>query len=110
VALRSSLVGLAAGVLITIPFLAFVVFTAAAGHGTYAPAKLLFPFAMFAAVVGHSITPPFIVAACIQFPLYGLVLGSVAGSARFRPLALAVVVLHFLAVAVVFARSDEAFS
>src|SRR5438105_4422954 len=71
--IRGSLIGLALGALITIPFLALAVFCAGGGHGTYAPAKFLFPVAMIFAVGRESITPPIIGLALVQFPLYGLI-------------------------------------
>jgi hypothetical protein len=108
---RSSLIGLAFGVVVCISCLALVVGEAGGGHGTYLPAKILFPFAMLAGVFGHSISPPYVVLAIVQFPLYGFLLGAVFRSRRF---ALCVVILscaHFAVAAVdIFMAADNSFS
>jgi hypothetical protein len=61
--------------------LAFVFFVllsigfAGAGHGTYLPAKLLFPYSMLLpSLRGNAITGPLIAVATIQFPAYFLII------------------------------------
>ena len=73
VGIRRLLVGAFVGVL----SLGFAVAAAGAGHGTYIPAKLLFPFTMLAGVFGDSITLPYLIVALVQFPLYRFILGRV---------------------------------
>jgi hypothetical protein len=72
--------------------------------------KVLFPFAMLSVVFGHSITPPFIVLAFLQFPFYGLVLGALFHSPRFRTAAASLSLLHVAVSVVVFTFSDAGFS
>jgi hypothetical protein len=58
-------------------FLAMV--SGGAGHGSYALAKIVFPYTMLAALsYGERITPALIVVALAQFPLYGLAVGYAA--------------------------------
>jgi hypothetical protein len=108
--LRSSFIGFALGVLITIPCLWLVVFAAGAGHGTYAPAKLLFPLAMLAPVFRQSLTTPWIIAAILQFPAYGLILGRMYYSRRFRLSVACVALLHLFVAAISLICTHEAFS
>ena len=55
---------------------AVIVFiSAGAGHGTYLPAKILFPYTMMAAIyLGISVNPALMTLAIAQFPLYGVLL------------------------------------
>src|ERR1041384_1727040 len=107
---RHSLIGLAIGLFVAIPCLALATFFTAAGHGTYAAAKFLFPFTMFAPFFGRSISTPFVIAAFVQFPLYGYVLGSAFGSRRVRWFVLGIAVLHCAATTIAFLGTDEGFS
>ena len=50
------------------------IFAAAGGHGTYLPCKLLFPTTMISTGSLQQITPPFIIFALLQFPVYGFLL------------------------------------
>jgi hypothetical protein len=103
------LVGLGLGLLTTLIGAGLVILAAGAGHGTYAPAKLLFPFAMLLAVAARTIDLPSLILAGLQFPLYGIILGSVSSS-RMRSVASAFGVIHLIAMAVVFAIPDQSFS
>ena len=62
--------------------LAFCVFAAGAGHGSYLPAKILFPLTMLSTLVFNRITAVFAIVAVVQFPLYGVVLAT--GRSRGR--------------------------
>ncbi|HZR78945.1 MAG TPA: hypothetical protein VFA58_07030 [Chthoniobacterales bacterium] len=108
--LSSAFLGLLIGALVTVTGLAVALFLAGAGHGSYLAAKILFPFAMLATVVGRSITPPFIALAFVQFPAYGFVLGRSFGSSRFRASVILIALVHVITALFVFARSDEGFS
>ena len=55
-------------------FCFFAVLLAGGGHGTYLPAKLLFPYTMISAFWFGRITVPLIVFSIIQFPVYGFTL------------------------------------
>lgn len=60
-------VGAAFGVLAA----AVAVIVAAGGHGSYAPAVLLFPLPMLLTRLTDEIAPSLLVLALLQFPLYG---------------------------------------
>jgi hypothetical protein len=108
--LRRSIIGLALGLFVGAACLYIALIAGGGGHGTYMPAKVLFPFCMLSVVLGHSITLPFISLAFLQFPLYGLVLGAAFRSDRFRSVVTSLSVLHILVSVVVFAFSDPSFS
>jgi hypothetical protein len=108
---RSSLIGLAFGAVVGVLCLLVAVFAAGAGHGTYLPAKILFPFAMLASVLGRSITFPYVVLALAQFPLYGLLLGAAFRSPRFILCVIILSCAHFAVAAVdIFMPADDSFS
>ena len=98
--LRSSLIGLAIGTVICFPCLLLAVFAAGGGHGTYLPAKILFPFAMLATVFGRSVTLFYAVLALLQFPIYGLLLGAAFRSRRFLLCVIILSCAHFSVAAV----------
>jgi hypothetical protein len=108
--LRLSLLGILVGTLVTITSLAAAIYIAGAGDGSYALAKLLFPFAMFAAVLGHSIGAPSFVLASVQFPTYGLILGRSFRTSSFLESAVWIVLVHFAATVFVFAYPGVDFS
>ena len=69
---------------------------AAAGHGTYVPAIAIFPFTMLLAILMGPISPPLIVLALAQFPIYGFILArATEPGARLR-LARRVGAIHLL--------------
>jgi hypothetical protein len=108
---RSSLIGLALSSVVGVLCLLAAVFAAGAGHGTYLPAKILFPFAMLAGVFGRSISLPYVVLALLQFPLYGLFLGAVFRSPRFVLCVIILSCAHFAVAAVdIFMPADDSFS
>jgi hypothetical protein len=108
---RLSLIGLAFGAAVCVACLLVAVFAAGAGHGTYLPAKILFPFAMLASVFGRSITLPYVVLALVQFPIYGLLLGAVFRSRRFVLCIIILSCAHFAVAAVdIFMPTDDGFS
>jgi hypothetical protein len=108
--LRRSIIGLALGLFVGAACLYIALTAGGAGHGTYMPAKILFPFCMLSVVFGHSITTPFVSLAFLQFPLYGLILGAVFRSSRFRSVAISLSVLHIVVLIVVLKFSDPGFS
>jgi hypothetical protein len=108
---RSSRIGLAFGTGVCILCLLVAVLAAGAGHGTYLPAKILFPFAMLAGVFGRSITLPYVVLALVQFPLYGLLLGAAFRSPRFVLCVIILSCAHFAVAAVdISMPADDSFS
>ena len=74
---RSTLenVALVLGFCLLTPVLAmFTVVVAGGGHGSYMPAKILFPYSMAATAFTREITTPLMVAALVQYPVYGGIL------------------------------------
>jgi hypothetical protein len=108
--LRTSFIGFALGVLITIPLGWIIIVAAGAGHGSYVPAKLIFPVGMLGPVFRQSLTPPWVIAVVLQFPIYGLLIGRAYHSRRVRLTALCVAAFHFLVAAVSFVCDHGAFS
>jgi hypothetical protein len=99
--LRSSLIGLAIGALVTFPFLWLAMLVASVGQGTpYTGPRLVFPYAMLDAAYPKIGSAHALTIAYSQFPVYGLVLGAVYHSKRFRFFVWAVIVLHILAAAI----------
>ena len=97
----SAFVGIAACVV--------AVFLAGGGHGTYFPAKVFFPYTMVSTGILVKITPPFIVLACVQFPLYGVILSIANTRGDLRPVAGRLVIIHIIAVILAFAFSGSGF-
>lgn len=50
---------------------AVAVLAAGAGHGSYAPARLLFPFTMLSTTNGGGIERAFLYFGLLQYPIYG---------------------------------------
>ncbi len=65
-----------AGLGVILAFLATI--SAGAGHGTYTPAKLFFPYTMLLTLVDGRISNRLIALALIQFPVYGFLIGTAA--------------------------------
>lgn len=72
---------------------------ASGGHGTYLPAKLLFPFTMLLTLFGGPIGVGGIAAAVLQFPLYGAAVAAGAGTGQARRVAAVVAGVHAVVVA-----------
>lgn len=72
---------------------------AGAGHGTYVPMILCFPYAMGLAALHGSIEIPHIALALLQFPVYGAVLGVTRFKGRTGRLWAALGTLHVASVA-----------
>jgi hypothetical protein len=93
------------------PILLFVTVVAAGGgHGVYSPAKILFPYTMAATAFTGGIVQPFIAAAIVQFPLYGVILDWTRSVGRFKPALLALAATHLSAVSLAFAVSNPSFT
>ena len=72
-----------------------------AGHGNYGLVIALFPISLLAVIDG-TITPTTLILACVQFPLYGIVIGYCAMRKRAWVGAGIVVLVHIVAIAVCF--------
>ena len=91
---------------------AFVIAVAAGGggHGTYLPAKCLFPYTMLSTRWTEGITTPFIVVALLQFPVYGIILAK-ANTRQKGAWALCVVAaIHLFAVVLTLMSSGRGFA
>lgn len=72
------LVGMLTGSAVGAVAILVVVGAAGAGHGTYVPAALCFPFTMAISALEKTIHPASVALALIQFPTYGLLIGCAA--------------------------------
>jgi hypothetical protein len=106
------IIGLSAGTLIGGISLVIAVMAAGGGHGTYMPAKILFPYTMLSTITMERITSPYVLLAILQFPLYGLFLGFTLsrGSRLFWTTACLLSVLHLGAFAIAWAYVPGSFS
>jgi hypothetical protein len=68
---------------------------AGAGHGTYTPAKILFPYTMYfaMALIGR-ITVPLLLLAVLEFPAYGLATGLAAPRGNVRAVLVLILAVH----------------
>ena len=73
--MKTKMIGVSAGVLFTPIALFLAVASAGAGHGDYVLARLLFPLTILSTHFTDSITAPGLVIACVQFPVYGWLVG-----------------------------------
>src|SRR5262245_44329341 len=77
---------------------------AGAGHGTYVPAKTLFPYTMLLTMVDGRISSRLIALALAQFPFYGLIIGLAAPRKQaVWIVSLVLVIIHVAAVSFCFA-------
>jgi hypothetical protein len=73
-------------------------FAGAAGHGSYLPAKIFFPYTMISTSVYGSIIKPFIFLGIIQFPIYGIILALAYYKKKEKPVGFILLTIHALAV------------
>ena len=96
--------------LIATPFcLFFALLLAGSGHGSYFPAKVLFPYTMISALLLGTITVPLILLSIIQFPIYGFALGVAKKKGWFVPIAGLILILHIAALMLCFMMAGENF-
>ncbi len=101
--------GLIIGVVIGYVLWLFVILVMGAGHGTYLPAKLLFPYTMAATRWTHHISGTAIDAGMAAYAGYGAVLGYGLPTAQRKRIALVVLGFHGLAVLVALVLTHSAF-
>ncbi len=82
---------------------------AGGGHGVYSPAKFLFPYTMSSTFRGNGIEHCFVLLACVQFLIYGLVLACANAVNRLKEAGIVLVIVHGVAVGVAFTLSASAF-
>lgn len=80
-----------------------------AGHGTYLPAKLLFPYTMASTRWTHTITDTAILAGCLSYSTYGAVLGLSVVTAKRKRVIISLLGLHSLAAVLCLCLVDSAF-
>jgi hypothetical protein len=94
--------------LIATPFaLLLALWSSGAGHGDYVLAAILFPYTLWSTAAFESITSVFVVAAIVQFPLYGSIL-AFAGGHR-KTVAMALALTHIAAVVLCFIFASDSF-
>lgn len=84
--------------------------SAGVGHGDYRLAMMLFPYTLLSTAAFDSITPPFILLAIVQFPLYGVLLGYANEQGRLLAMLLLLCVMHGLALTAMFLIANSNFS
>ena len=96
---------------VALPLLAFpiAVLLAAGGHGSYAPARVLFPFTMLSTVFNDRIATEFLYIGLAQFPLYAVVLSIFCKIYKAWWGFLGVAIVHVLAVTAAFSFSNPGF-
>jgi hypothetical protein len=97
-------------VLITPVLLFLVVLAAGGGHGSYFPAKILFPWTMMSTAATKSLARPFIVLGIAQYPLYGIILDSARAAGLFKPASMTLASAHVAALMLAFAISSPSFT
>ena len=107
---RKFWIPLIAALVITPVALLLGIGSAGAGHGNYRLAMMLFPYTLLSTAVFDSITPPFIILAIVQFPLYGLALGYANKKKRLIPMAILLCVGHGIAASASLLMLNNSFS
>ena len=87
--------------LVTPLLIALVVYSAGGGHGSYFPSLVLFPSGCVSFSLFGEVTVPFIFAALLQFPMYGLIIDK----SRKKLLAFAAVVVYHIGLIVLISPS-----
>lgn len=101
--------GTAVGFLVELPSLWLALLSAGAGHGDYVAARALFPLPMLMTLIEGQIGAFSFGLAFLQFPFYGAILGWAMARSN-RAIALALVVLHAIAVTACFSGTLPDFS
>jgi hypothetical protein len=105
-----SLIGALIGIALEIPALLAAIGFAGAGHGTYWLAKILFPLTMASTAITGDISGPAIVAALVQFPIYGLIIAIGQTNAKCWRNAGMILLIHALLILVSFLIAGSGFS
>lgn len=83
--------------------------SAGAGHGDYRLPMILFPYTLLSTALFDSITPPFIILAVVQFPLYGVALGYANEKGRLVSAATLLFVAHGIALTAMLLLANDSF-
>jgi hypothetical protein len=87
---------LLAFLIVTPVFLFISVLAAGGGHGSYLPAKLLFPWSMAGTAFTGTVTQALLALAIAQYPVYGIVLDWARYIDRLMPGTIALAAVHFV--------------
>lgn len=90
-------------ILATFIILIIVIFLMGGGHGTYLPAKLIFPYAMIIALINNKIGVFAIILAIVQIPIYSILIKK---SLRWKFL---ILVVHIVIAIICLYMPTEAF-
>ena len=90
--------------------LVVTVLAAGGGHGTYAPAKVLFPYSMALTAATGEITSPLVVIALAQYPAYAVIMWALRGTSTRQRRWIGLACVHVLAVAWAFVSADSSFT
>lgn len=104
--MKAKIIGLVVGVVITPITLFLAVASAGGGHGDYLLARLFYPASMLSTLLTSSISTVAIVGACLQFPIYGWLVGAGWQKAR-RPLTIIPLGFHAMMLICVFVFLDD---
>jgi hypothetical protein len=97
--------------LVATPVLLWIAFAAAGGgHGSYLPAKLLFPYTMASTAFTGELTLPSIAVGVLQYPIYGVLLDWARSASRFGSQLWTLVSVHVFAVVVALMFSNPSFT
>lgn len=100
---------LVSALLMQMAALGVVIFSAGAGHGSYASARILFPFTMLATVLGSHIGAPYVAIGLFQYLIYGFVVAAgIRANSTYKAIAL-IAVAHAIAMLLVFIWQNESF-
>ena len=101
--------GLVLGAMVGFLLWFFVTLFIEAGHGTYFPAKLLFPYTIAATRWTHEITATSIVAGYVLYSAYGLVLGLALPTSQRKKVSAIIGAIHAIAFVACLALADSGF-
>jgi hypothetical protein len=88
---------------------AVFVFFAAAGHGTYVPAMVLFPYTMLSTYFFDEMTDLFVIVLLLQFPAYGTILAFAQYKKKLRATGIVLLATHLLAAGAALAFTSQSF-
>jgi hypothetical protein len=89
------------------PFLLILMFMIMnGGHGSYAPAILLFPTGLISFLFFRALELPFLILGILQFPIYGLLIDK---SKNKPKTAIIIVMLHVLLAILIFSVKKDSF-
>jgi len=98
------------GILIEVFLLVICIFLMGGGHGTYIPTKLFFPYTMLSTIGNESMSTFFIIIGLSQYPMYGLIIQYAKSEKSKTSRFFTILVVHIIAVILVFALQNNNFN